>query len=249
VLLRAGMLHCELDFNRTYVLIEAYKFDLHVEFANAKTDQQLIAFVRRWGPPFLNPKSLGVMDLNFDKFRDAQRRFNAVLGVLHAFKEAEGEREALLAFIAADHKVFEDGLEELALYWRLKDGFPIDGSIAAWVGSADLPTVRAAMDFLIPQLVHGPNPELVCRRSRERNRLEADWNIYDLEAALEWMVWYDEFTQNPLVCCKDCRKVFRGESARPRTYCTEECGHRATARDAMRKRRGWTLEQIRAGKR
>jgi Zn-finger nucleic acid-binding protein len=242
VTLRDGVLHCELDFTRTYILTEAYKHDPHVQFADAETDQQLIAFARKWGPPFLNPVTPGVMDLNFSKHRDGQRCFRALVALLDAFKQAEGEREALLNFIAAEYGFFycpPDSIDpELHTRYRLlRDPFRIEGNIADWVGSANLQTVRAATDYLIPRLLFGPNIQLVSRRAGKRSHLEADWNIYDLEGALQWMVWYDEFTKHPIICCAECRKVFRGETARPRKYCSPECGHRATAREAMRKKR------------
>ena len=242
VTLRDGVLHCELDFARTYVLVGAYKRDLHIEFANANTDRQLIDFTTTWGPTFLNPTTPGIMDFNFTGYRNAQQRFNALIGLLNAFKKCEQEREELLRFISAERKIacslpIPPEPEMFTRYWCLKDEFHIEGSVADWVERANLQTIRLATDFLIPKILTGPSVQLVGRRTRKQRLLEADWNIYDLGRALEWMIWFDEFTQHPVVCCQECRKVFRGETARVRKYCSTDCGHRATARVAMRKRR------------
>ena len=185
-----------------------------------------------------DPRRCGV---GLRQIQDGQRCFSTLVSLLNAFSEAKGERDALLDFITAESRLFDclpDSIDpELHTRYRLlRDAFPIEGNVAVG-GGANLQTVRAALDYLIPQLLAGPHVQLVSRRTGKRTRLEADWNIYDLEAALQWMVWYDEFTKHPIFCCAECRKVFRGETARPRKYCSPECGHRATAREAMRKRR------------
>src|ERR1019366_9351223 len=105
VTLRGGVLHCTLDQERAYVLIEAYKSSPHVQFANAETDRDLVAFLRRWGPPSLNPKTPGVVDLWLAPFRVEQRWFRALLGLLHASRRAENEAEAFRTFIGAEHEL------------------------------------------------------------------------------------------------------------------------------------------------
>jgi hypothetical protein len=206
--------------------------------ANAKSDADLIDFARRWGPPFLDPKTPGAMDLNFAKHQESQRCFAAVSRLLDAAKKAEGEREALLSFISAEERLLGSipGIEAemLGRHSILRDEFHLEGLVSGWVEEASLKTVRAAADCLIPHLLFVPNVRLVCHRSAGRSQLEAEWNVYELGVALQWMVWYDEFTRHPILCCQDpkCRKVFRPPDARIRKFCPGgDCAHRATARN------------------
>jgi hypothetical protein len=234
--LRDGVLRCELDFEKTYVLVEAYRSDPHVEFANAKTDEDLVAFARRWGPPFTYSKTPGVVELDFAGYRVAQGCFAAVLQLLDSAKRAKGEREELLNFISAEQGVLASASatesEILVRYSMLREEFHIKGSIEDWVENADIETVRAAVDHLIPHLLFTPKVQLACHRSGKQARLEAEWNVYDLGAALDWMVWYDEFQRHPLLCCPECRRVFRSPDGRARKFCPGgECAHRATARN------------------
>jgi hypothetical protein len=100
-------------------------------------------------------------------------------------------------------------------------------------------SVRAAMRCCSTWLTAvGPKgAHLVCRRKRDRRFVEAGWTISCLEDALRWMIWYDEFSKHPLVCCSECRTVFRRETAHSKKYCTHDCAHRATARVWQRKKR------------
>lgn len=253
VTLRDGVLHCTLDPERAFVLIEAYKSNPHIQFANAETDRQLIAFLRRWGPPFLNPETPGVMDLSLAAFRTEQRWFRALLGLLHASRRAENEAEAFRAFIGAEGEFAallsgsagtEVGTFSVPLS-ELRKQFQVEGSIPDWTKSADLGTLRAARACVIPLLPIGVNTHLVCGR----RHIEAGWNVYDLRQALNWMVWYDLFTQHPIICCPECRKVQRARIARAnRKFCSHKCAHRATARVWQKKYNRKKRAQQRAGR-
>jgi hypothetical protein len=239
VTLRDGVLHCSLELNRTYVLTEAYENDLHIRFANANKDQELIDFVRGWGPLYMLNGQIpanGVVYLPLNRCRAYQRWIKALLDILTAFKQAEREQEALLAFLKAEQEnQFPDAPVSFVL---LKHSFNIAGDVVDWVKSANISTVQAVINYLIPfssGTMNGVN--LVCRQQGKKRRLEAGWEIPDMQSAIRWMIWYDEFTMHPVVCCPECRKVFRGETTRVRKYCSEKCGHNATARRAMKKKR------------
>jgi hypothetical protein len=239
VTLRDDVLTCALNFDRAYTLAEAYKDDLHIRFANAQTDRDLIAFVRTWGPLIIaDPQIPDVVNLRLSQCRALQHWFRALFDLLGAFKRAEEERETLQAFIRAECETLA-GLAvdiETNSLLSLRHDFHVNGNISEWIKDVDLRTVRAAIDCLIPQLPIGPGrPHLVCRRERGRRYVEAGWAVFTLEDALRWMVWYDEFTRHPLVCCSECRKVFRAETAHVRKYCSHECAHRATGRNWQRK--------------
>ena len=231
------MLHCLLEPNKTYDLAEAYEDYLHIRFANADSDEELIDFIRAWGPLYLpnmaKPKD-GVVSLPLRHCRAYQRQIKALLGALTAFKWGKGEREALEEFIQAVEASDRDDL----MTHSLANLFGIQGSVLDWARSANLRDVRAATDFIVRVTVGSSLAlKLTCQRKGNRRQVEAGWNFFALEDALRWMVWYDEFTHHPVICCQECRKVFRGETARVRKYCSVECGHRATAREAMRNKR------------
>lgn len=240
VILRGDVLHCTLDYSQSYGLVEAYKYDPHIRFANAKTEQDLIAFIRAWGPPFVNPETSGMMFLSLGACRAVQQWFRAIFDLLAAFRRAEGEREALLEFVEAEYatvRSFPVEVVESNSLLALRNEFHVTGSIPEWIEGANLRSIRVATDHVIEKLPVGPlGAHLVCRRDRNHRHIEAGWNIPDLQNALHWMVWYDEFTQHPIICCKECRKVFRSETAHTRKYCSPDCAHRATGR-AWQKRR------------
>jgi len=244
VTLRDGALACTLAPEQTYSLTQAYKCDLHIRFANALTDHDLIAFMRAWGPlyiPNFQATPTGLVSLPLSYCRAFQRWLKALVDLLAAFKWAEDERAALQEFAEAEYEDARNSAlhsDEPPVMPFLRHKFGISGDILDWVRNADLRAVRTATDFLVSLAQVGPQgAHLVCCRSRGRRYVEADWTISTLEDALRWMVWYDEFTKHPIVCCQECRKVFRAESAHLRKYCTHECAHRATARVWQRNKR------------
>lgn len=243
VALSDDVLHCSLALDRRYVLTEAYKYDLHIRFANAKTDHDLIQFVLAWGPLDLSDGQMVSSDASFSlsDFRTFQRWLKAVLDLLAAFKSADGERIALREFIEADYEQERNSpasLDEPISWMMLKQEFAITGAVVAWINGAAIGEVRAATDLLLPLVVVRPvSGDFLFRRRRNRGEVEARWAIDNLREALFWMVWYDEFTKHPINCCQECRKVFRSDTAHARKYCSRECAHRATGRNWQRRRR------------
>ena len=106
VTLNDGILHCSLALQQTYVLTEAYRHDLHIRFANTKTDHDLTEFIRLWGPLDLSEgqKLSAAASFPLSNFRTFQRWLRAVLDLLAAFKSGEGERTALQEFLEADYE-------------------------------------------------------------------------------------------------------------------------------------------------
>lgn len=234
VTLRDGVLHCSLELNRTYVLTEAYENDLHIRFANANSDQELIDFFRGWGPLYIPNGQIpldGVVSLPMNLCRAYQRQSKALLGALTAFKWAEGERDALEELVKAECTILQP--------YSLDEIFPSVGITSTdWVKGASLPEIRVATNRLVRSVTGASFAlDLNCKRTGKGRQVEAGWSFLNLEEALRWMIWYDEFTQHPVVCCPECRTVFRGETKRVRKYCSEKCGHKATARVSMQKKR------------
>jgi hypothetical protein len=236
VTLSNGVLECLLEPNRAYDLAEAYEKSPHVRFANAESDRELVDFIREWGPPWILPSGIptdGVLYLPLSQLRAHQRHVKTLLDGLTAFKWARSEREALGELIAAQ-VVLSGGIPDPLFLGE----FQITGNVAEWLKSANLKTVRAATGYLVNRAVMTMfSLQLTFQMKGNRRDVEAGWNFMNLRDALLWMIWYDEFTKHPVICCAECRMVFRGGTARARKYCSLECGHRATAREAMRKKR------------
>jgi hypothetical protein len=236
VILCDGELHCLLEPEKTYDLAEAYEDNLHVRFANADSDKELMDFIRAWGPLYIPngqiPKD-GVIALPLKLCRTYQRQVKAAISALTSFKWGEGEREALEELIAARIAVGGGMLDpDFAIRFR------ITGNVLEWPKGAGIADVRTATSHLVESVVTPIfHLRLVLRSSGSRRRVEAGWSFMNLEEAVRWMIWYDEFTKHPIICCAECRTVFRGDTARARKYCSTDCGHRATARETMRRKR------------
>ena len=233
VTLRDDVLHCTLEPKQTYDLTEAYEDDLHIRFANANSDKELIAFVRGWGPLYIPNWQIppdGVVSLPLSRCRAYQRWIKALLDLHVAFKQAEHEQEALLAFLEAEQE--SDSPDEPVSFVMLRPSFNIAGNVLDFAKSANISTIQALIRYLIP-IVSGTmsGANLVCRNQGKNRRLEAGWDIPDLHGAIRWMIWYDEFTKHPVICCQECRKVFRGETAHARKFCGEVCAKRVSARN------------------
>lgn len=242
------ILHCSLDFERAFVLVEKYQRDLHIEFANANTDERIKAFVRTWGPLSLSQRDrdAATASVPLGKVRAFQRWLRAVIGSLAAFKNAKGEREAMCELLQAEYgqeqyspaplpEPFSWGLLRA---WLKVQGIEFTGTVADWLSSADIGSVRSATEMILSHVAAWPVAgEFVFRRRGNRGEVEARWAIDDLKDALRWMVWYDEFTRHPIICCQECRTVFHGETAHIRKYCSYECAHRATGREWQRRKR------------
>lgn len=225
-------LQCWLDRGKSYDLAEAYEDNLHVRFANADSDEALISFIRAWGPLYIPTEGQDVACLPLADCRAYQKQIKALLGALTAFKLGKDEREALEELIGAESAVSRRNTS------NLNHVFQFSGNALNWAKRASLGEVRKATNFLIESAVGAQFPlRISCHFRGNRRRVVAGWTFTSLFDALLWMVWYDEFTRHPVICCAECRTVFRGETARRRKYCSETCGHRATAREAMRKKR------------
>jgi len=234
-------MHCSLATSKRYVLTESYEDDLHIHFANAETDQALTEFVCDWGPLYITTEQRGAVSMPLNYCRAFQRWLRTLVDLLAAFRHAAGEQEALQKYIIAEIEYGRSSplpIDESMSLVALRHRFGISGDIVDWVKGLNLRLVRSASDFLVSFAAVGPKfSHLVCRRKGARRQVEASWIISSLEDALRWMVWYDEFTRHPILCCQECRKVFRGKSAHVRKYCSPECAHRATGRNWQRKMR------------
>ena len=182
-----------------------------------------------------------MFDISLEVFRVEQQWFRALLGVLHTFGSGETETKSLRTLIEADCRWGELGSsrvpgmkgEEFSdLFSALKKQFHVHVNVLDWIKGIDLQTIRAASACVIEHLPIGVRTHLVCTRWR----IEAGWDLYHLRQALRWMVWYDVFTQHPLICCPERRRVKRAKTTRGnQKFCKYKCAHRAAARAWQRK--------------
>ncbi len=232
-----GQLRCLLALDRTYDLIRAYQSDLHLRFMGCASEKQLASFARTWGPLSFSIDEFdrGSCSAPLSSYWNLQGWLKGFVNLLGAFKDSTGEREALHNFISAD--IDAQGKGEPFSILGLKNQLGIKCDVFDWLRNSALLDLRSAVDFMIQVTPIGATAHLQCVRSSGKTAVEGRWGVSTLREALRWMVWYDEFTQHPLVCCQACRKIFRPETAHPRKYCSYECAHRIAAREWQRKQR------------
>ena len=242
VLLHGDELHCSLEPEKTYDLAEAYGDKPHFHFMRADSDDELRRFICAWGPLYIPNGQIPAdttVRLPLSLCRAYQRRMNSVVRALTAFRLGTGEREALEELLAA---ILTAAQGELDPYFLIR--FRITGDVLEWARKISITDVRAATNHLIDNVLTPMfHLRLALRHSGNRRVVEAGWTFMNLEEALRWMIWYDEFNERPIICCAECLEIFRGDSARARKYCSDTCGHKATARKAMRKKRASLREE------
>jgi hypothetical protein len=235
-------IHCVLDLGRTYDLVSAYDRDPHLQLISCETDEKLLRFVSAWGPLTLSwdDRQQGYCSAPVERYWTFQQWLKRIVALLSAFKNRDQERESLRAFLQAEVARQQSlGLrsDNAPLFMGLRSLQKIEGDVLSWFDNTPMPKIRSAIAFVLQSLPLGATGSLQCTHRSGKPVVSAGWRISSLEEALDWMVWYDEFTQNPLVCCHACRKIFRPESAHARKYCSYECAHRIAAREWQRKRR------------
>jgi hypothetical protein len=236
VILHDGELHCLLEPEKTYDLAESYGDKPHFHFMRAASDDELRRFIRAWGPLYIPNGQIpadATVRLPVSLCRAYQRQMNSVVRALTAFRLGNGERGALEELIAAMLAVAQGDLDP---YFVVR--FGVTGDVLEWAKKISIADVRAATNHLLDTVLTPMfHLRLAMRHSRNRRVVEAGWTFMNLEEALRWMIWYDEFNERPIICCAECLEIFRGDSTRARKYCSDTCGHKATARKAMRKKR------------
>lgn len=232
-----GTLHCLLDRTKTYDLVKAYKRGPHIQFVNAKSDKELMDFFRNWGPLLADADAVdGVIRLGLDDCRLYQAYIRALIVAVDAFRHGRDERSALVWLLRSDHATYTS--DEAITKHLPNHDFESEEDLVNWIQHARISEVRDELADMVRWALWPVQCTLKLTSGRNgTRRVEAGWRTSDLQAALLWMVWYDEFTNHPVVCCEECLKVFRGKTARARKYCSTKCGHKATAREAMRRKR------------
>lgn len=212
---------------------------LPIRFLNLKTDQELVGFVRTWGPLWQElPTRKGETEITVIRsaYWAFQRRLKAGLALARntRFDDARGLKTAILEYVAADDewhaqspagKPGEAGMEA---FWL---GLLHTGTDARhpkeWIPDAPLPVLRkAAADCL------NGGFRFTLDATWKAGRLHCSWRhvISNLGEAIELGLWNHFMGVRPVTICDECQTVFLPDSAHPRKFCSYRCAHRVAVR-------------------
>lgn len=242
VTLHAGSLHCTLRPERRYDFEDAYKRSPHRQFLNARTDEEMRVFVKAWGPLYLSPdeQSAGIAVQPLSEYQARRKWLAAFVGLMTAIQNARMERESLEEFVLAETEKerlspIHDPNAEAFFLVLVRAEFRVQGAFSEWTKQAPLPEIRAAARSVLETYSIVMPLHLKVARHKKGFNLKARWLLDDLETALRWMVWYDVFRADPVLCCEECRKFFKPDSAHKHKFCSPECARRVAARNWRRK--------------
>ena len=150
------------------------------------------------------------------------------------------DRESLEEFVLAETEKdrlspIHDPDAEAFFLVLVRSEFGVHEALPEWIKQAPLPEIRSAIQFVLETYPIVIPLRLKVARHKKGFILQARWLLDNLETALRWMVWYDAFRTDPVLCCEECRKFFKPESAHKRKYCSPDCGRRVAARNWRRK--------------
>jgi hypothetical protein len=85
----------------------------------------------------------------------------------------------------------------------------------------------------------------------ERREVFAGWNFDNLESAIRWMIWNDEFRAHPLLECPECGLISRSKGGvgteKQQRWCPGgKCRLKAKSRIRMKKKRDREREKRQA---
>jgi hypothetical protein len=160
--------------------------------------------------------------------------------LVSTFRKAKGEREALIEFVAAECEhyrcspLFGELNPEPISIWKLRTFCAFEGDVTHFLETATDTDLAALQKHFIESVIFSVTSArfFISRRGRGRS-LEAriEYAIANLEEALSWMVWFDEYSNHPLQCCEECLKIFRPQTGHKRKFCDDpRCGKRVAAR-------------------
>jgi hypothetical protein len=247
-------LWCELDPRHTYELMQRYAAAPHVEFFNAKSDDDLLEFVRTWGPLAIPDGSpVGKSILSIREYRLFQKKLKATSGLLHALQKGIGEGQALREFlILAEQRqqaislgtVNTPSTTSLNLQMILQDdplvrplrrryvnktneSTRILASLLEWIATSSVATLRKAIADLINK-----ECQLTARfySSSQSGTISLLWDLYTLEDALVWMVYQGAVEMCLPQSCPECQKVFKSGTRHAKKFCSYKCAHRCASR-------------------
>ncbi len=232
-----GNLYCALQPNRHYEFEDAYERSPHTQFLNARTDEEIRIFVKAWGPLYVrsDQRIPGIALQPLSEYHAKRRWLAAFVGLMTAIQNARMERESFEEFVLAETETdrlspAHDPDAEAFFLVLVRSEFRLQGALSEWTKQAPLPEIRAAIQFVLETYPIVLPLGLKALRHKKGFTLQGRWLLDNLETALRWMVWYDAFRTDPVLCCEECRKFFKPHSAHKRKFCSPECARRLTAR-------------------
>jgi len=245
-------LTCDLAHGGAYNLMEAYQRSPHIAFMNIKSEDQLVVFIRTWGPlsvPDNSPK--GTSQMLVSDYWNCRDHLNTTAGLLRAFHQRGEERKALAEFLAAQIQQNPSSVppvEQLKALMLLQDD-PVARNLAETCGPDGVLTGEILLTWnqrtdsshrhrLIAILIESAfqaTARIVAHWQTRAPRLEAVWDLTNLAEALTWMVYQDVLAGHVPQPCPECLAVFRPPFRHHRKFCSYACAHRVAARKWRRK--------------
>jgi hypothetical protein len=232
--LQGEYLVCVLDSERRYDLADN-RAQRHVRFLNLKTDEDLVGFVRAWGPLWLGGSD---QEPNGKIPRSwcwaFQAKLIAEVGLVQSFKSRDKAalKDALSKYVAAkdgwrDAKVPRTTAFTESVYSRLitsDDGVQSE----EWIPKAGLSALREAAAKCVSTF--GLDFTLRAMWTDGKPQLEWKPRIQTLADAIQWQLWNSFTGARPLTICEECQRAFLPDDAHARKFCSHKCGHRVAMR-------------------
>jgi len=235
-------LKCELDSERKYSLMKVYSRKPHVAFINVKSERELITFVQTWGPlsiPAGSPQQTSWMQTQW--YWNFQRDLRVTAGLLRAFCQREGEEKALAEYLAVkkeqNRSTETPSTEEIYLATFSQQLAGLSDSVALvpeWNAKTDVSSRHRAIADLIEKAFTS-TARMHADWKERTPRIEALWELNNLEDALTWMVFQDAIHDRLPQICPECQEVFRPSYRHKMKFCSFECAHRVAARNWRRR--------------
>lgn len=247
VRLQGNHLIYAVDWKHSYDLADN-RAQLHIRFLNLKTDQDLVGFVRTWGPLWqvtltnTGEKEMSVVRSTCWAF---QRKLKAELGLAQngRFNDAAGLKAAILEYVAADDECYQQGpigkpgeagsaAFFLSLLYSRCTGIDVSRPKVPhpkeWIPKAPLSVLRSVAAHCLPGSF-----SFALHAAWKGGRLHYSWKpdeFLNLEQAIEMELFNDLIGVRPVTICDECRTVFLPESAHLRKFCSRRCAHRVAMR-------------------
>jgi hypothetical protein len=238
VSIRDGRIYCPLALHCQYNLVKSRSYSPHTQFLKARTDQQLLTFIRAWGPLYVvqgapeREVERGISVRPVSQYRAFQRRLKALANLLLSFGERGRDgRECLLEYLAADTAwdAFSPPSGVPVSRFNLAP-FTHGMNVSDWIAQASKSEVQQAAAFVL-QVEFSATISLSVEHDGKQFQIAQKWQVGTLQEALQWMVWNDR-----IASCQECGEIFTVTPYRWK-YDTDECAHKATDRAWRRKRR------------
>jgi hypothetical protein len=244
-----GKIRCALAFHSQYDLVKSRSYSPHIKFLNARTDQELLNFVRTWGPLYIVH---GAPDMELERgisvrpvseYRAFQRLLRALVNLLLSCGEGRLDgRKCLVEFLAAENELcgFSTQTGEPPMNSSLRRAFCRGMNPSEWIAQSSESQVRNAVAFVL-QVECSAIVRLSVEHDGKQFQIEPKWQICTLQEALRWIVWNER-----VASCQECGEIFAVTSYRWK-YHSEECAHRATDRAWRANKRREEKNQITQG--